>query len=353
MHKSIKYLIPAVLAFTLAACGGSSSSGKSVAADYSGKTSPANFDSLNEGQKQAVGKDSARVIYEAANFGDADGMIGDFATGAEVQSSSILQGKAKSTLNEVLAKAKQAKAQDSTLSQLPVAATEIWNEGCSDGGRTSLTMDFNENTNTSVITLTDKNCKEVDDYDDSYFLSNGTVVVTSTYSDTAAKVRVEFKNYTNEEYYEGKKETSTFSGFYQVSGLSFTEPEDDLNFDGIDYKAEWNLYGTVNGKSVSTKGSMSCNANGCTLGTTVQTEDGKVYKVEDFKVTTKPNGEPNTIEGKIYHPDHGYYNFTANITQMCDDDEGSPFIGTATFTDGTYEIKYTSASCIATPTIDY
>lgn len=350
MHKSFKYLIPAFMAFTLAACGGSSSS-KSESADYSGKTSPASFDSLNEDQKQAVGKDSATVIYEAANFSDADGMIGDFPSAAEVQSGSALQDKAKSTLNKVLAKTKQVKAQDSTLPQLPVAATEAFTDNCSGGGTTSIAFDFNERTNTSVITFTAKNCKEID-FDGSYDLTNGTVVATIKYSETTGKVRVEFKNFTDEEFYNGKKETSTFNGFYQVSGLNLAE-DDELNFSGITYKAEWNLYGTINGKPVSTKGSMNCDNNGCTLGTTVQTEDGKVYKVEDFKVTTKTNGEPNTIEGKIYHPDHGYYNFTANITQMCDDDEGSPFIGTATFTDGTYEIKYTSSSCFATPIIDY
>src|SRR5690554_8125855 len=158
MHKSFKYLIPAFMAFTLAACGGSSSS-KSESADYSGKTSPASFDSLNEDQKQAVGKDSATVIYEAANFSDADGMIGDFPSAAEVQSGSALQDKAKSILTEAFAKAKQAQAQDSTLSQLPVAATEAFTDTCSGGGTTSITMDFNENTNSSVITLTDKNCK--------------------------------------------------------------------------------------------------------------------------------------------------------------------------------------------------
>src|SRR5690554_1128433 len=108
MHKSFKYLIPAFMAFTLAACGGSSSS-KSESADYSGKTSPASFDSLNEDQKQAVGKDSATVIYEAANISDADGMIGDFPSAAEVQSGSALQDKAKSILTEAFAKANKQK----------------------------------------------------------------------------------------------------------------------------------------------------------------------------------------------------------------------------------------------------
>ena len=345
MHKSLKFLIPAFMAFTLAACGGSSSS-KSESADYSGKTSPASFDSLNEDQKQAVGKDSATVIYEAANFSDADGMIGDFPSAAEVQSGSALQDKAKSTLNKVLAKTKQAKEQDSTLSQLPVAAEIL---SCPDGGTTSIAFDFNERTNTSVTTFTAKNCKEID-FDDSYYLTNGTVVITSVYSETAGKVRVEFKNFTDEEFYDGKKETSTFNGFYQVSGLNLTEEDDVLNFSNITYKAEWNLYGTINGKPASTKGSMNCDVNGCTLGTTVQTEDGKTYKVEDFKIT---EGYPMTVLGKMYHPDHGHYTFTANITEMCDDDEGSPFIGTATFTDGTYEIKYTSTSCTDTPIIDY
>src|SRR5690554_7987612 len=98
MHKSFKYLIPAFMAFTLAACGGSSSS-KSESADYSGKTSPASFDSLNEDQKQAVGKDSATVISDSIDISDSSGFVGDMPLSVSSSNGSPMHELARKHIN--------------------------------------------------------------------------------------------------------------------------------------------------------------------------------------------------------------------------------------------------------------
>ncbi len=130
MNKSIKYLIPAVMALTLVACGGSSSKS---GASYSGKSDPANFSSADTATKTQIGNDSATVISEAVGSTDADGFLGGFPMGVTTQDSSKLQSKAQKYINISLAQASQAKAQDSTLSSLPVGASESVTIPCSSG----------------------------------------------------------------------------------------------------------------------------------------------------------------------------------------------------------------------------
>src|SRR5690554_884336 len=151
----------------------------------------------------------------------------------------------------------------------------------------------------------------------------------------------------------GPKETSLTNGYYKVTGLNISQDDEDVDFSKAVYTAEWDLTGTDNGKSIASKGSMKCTVNGCTVGTTVKTADGKTYKVEDFEVVTNSQGDPSSAKGTIYHPDHGYYTFTANIVDAwCDEDDPSPFVGTATFTDNAgNKIEYSSQACGNEPTI--
>src|SRR5690554_2910544 len=269
MHKSFKYLIPAFMAFTLAACGGSSSS-KSESADYSGKTSPASFDSLNEDQKQAVGKDSATVISEAIDISDSDGFLGDFPMAATTQDGSKLQSKAQKYINISLAQASQAKAQDSTLSSLPVGATESMTWPCSSGEMV-LTINGNDNSENMKMQMTYKNCRQ-DDSDGDYDLTNGTVIYSVSYSEKSndSSIKIEFKNLKEESVWNnGPKETSLINGYYKVTGLNISQDDDDVDFSEAVYTAEWDLTGTDNGKSIASKGSMKCTVNGCTVGTTI------------------------------------------------------------------------------------
>lgn len=352
MNKSIKYLIPAVMALTLVACGGSSSKS---GASYSGKSDPANFSSADTATKTQIGNDSATVISEAIDISDSDGFLGDFPMAATTQDGSKLQSKAQKYINISLAQASQAKAQDSTLSSLPVGASESVTIPCSSGEMV-LTINGNDNSENMKMQMTYKNCRQ-DDSDGDYDLTNGTVIYSVSYSEKSndSSIKIEFKNLKEEFVWNnGPKETSLINGYYKVTGLNISQDDDDVDFSEAVYTAEWDLTGTDNGKSIASKGSMKCTVNGCTVGTTVKTADGKTYKVEDFEVVTNSQGDPSSAKGTIYHPDHGYYTFTANITDAwCDEDDPSPFAGTATFTDNAgNKIEYSSQACGNEPTIN-
>lgn len=161
-------------------------------------------------------------------------------------------------------------------------------------------------------------------------------------------MRIEFSNFQSTEFYDGKEDKSVFNGFYEVT---YNGSFDDLeNFDEYgSFSAKWSLTGTDNGKPVSAKGEMSCNDGDCKFTADIKTEDGKTYLVEDLTVN---EGWPDTVTGKIYHPDHGYYFFEAQIYDFCDDGEKSPFEGEATFTDENgKEIHYESNDCGNAPSI--
>ncbi len=340
MHKSLKYLIPAFMAFTLAACGGSDSKSD---AEYSGNKKPASFGEVTPEKKQEIGHDSSKVIVEAVSMSDSDEFLAYSPLGVEVNDDTDLHEKVKEIAKKVL-----AKKQGTSSSNLPVGVKHSQTDPCEGGGQETFTMDLNENTGHGTFTVSYKDCKEVY-FDDDYDITNGKVTIVFTDD----KMKMEFKNLETKEVWDGKTETSKFSGYYQFSGSAFNFSEDaSVDLETAEFNVDWDLTGHINNKPFSSKGNMTCIATSCKFGATVKADDGKVYKVEEFEVSS--TGSSNSVKGKIYHPDYGHYTFTATIDGMCDYDEKSPFVGEATFTDSSNEtISYKSTSCDSEPAITY
>src|SRR5690554_2662655 len=154
MHKSFKYLIPAFMAFTLAACGGSDSD-SSKGAEYSGKTSPANFSEITPETKQKFGNESSKVIVEATAMSDSDEFLEVAPFAVEANSDAGLHEKVKRTAKKLL-----AKKQETSSSNLPIGVKYTETENCDDNQRqVTYSMDLNEDTGNGTSTVSYKDCK--------------------------------------------------------------------------------------------------------------------------------------------------------------------------------------------------
>lgn len=295
-----------------------------------------------------VGQSSTRAVYEALSFSDSNEFI-DMPFGVDVQSqASVLDPKTQSFINKRL---NQTNNLIHSIS-LPSGISISESYQCDLSGSVKLSGNFNESNNTGKMTLVFNNCK--DDYDDGdYDITNGTAVWTNSVSGDKSTIRMDFKNYTLIDHFDGITETSKINGYYQVTLNGIIDDMDgDIFNPQSTYIAKWDLSGSFNGKPTASKGEMDCSNNGCQFSTVVQAEDGNTYRVDDLTVTNNHWGDIESAEGTFYHPDYGHYKFEAEIDYLCDDEDLSPFVGKAVYTDNNKNsITYFSSRCSSRPTV--
>ena len=349
MTISPKIFIPALMAFALAACGGSSSSNSGgESANYTGKTAPADFSQLDDVQKTQVAETSAQVIYEAVNFSDTEEFMpfGISATETTVQPSASTERKLLKITQQQISKIQQR----NLLANLPSGIKESWTEDC-DSGSETWSIDFNENTGNGTLKATYKNCK-YEYWDDEWDLTNGSISIRISQSSGKTTIKIEFSNFEATDFWDGETYHSKFSGTYEIVYSGAFDLDDDVDFENLEYTAKWDLKGTENGKAVAAKGSMSCSNSNCTFTTDIKAQDGKTYRVADLKTSTNSWGDIESVEGTLYHPDHGQYKFEAQIDWLCDGGDASIIEGKITYTDEQgNKFTYESTNCYSEPTI--
>lgn len=74
--------------------------------------------------------------------------------------------------------------------------------------------------------------------------------------------------------------------------------------------------------------SITCDELSCTISSDYLGEDGKVYRVTDFSITT--SGDLVYAQGRFYHPDHGYVTFSADSLLYGCEDPSIPQSGSMT-----------------------
>lgn len=323
----------------LTACGGSGSDDNDVVqASYQGKTTPAVFKNLSATQQKTVVDDSIEAVGEVAGLA-GDDLVDSFPLAVSA-SASLDAAERDKLIGKVLDSVREYQASGAL--NLPVAAESVdRTETCKDGGTERIKGSIGETS--GEFTLTYSNCKYLDQNGD-YELNNGQVSIKFNSESST----ITFKNFKTVEYLDGETWTSTISGTYKISGINYF----DNTGENQAFRAEWNLYGTENGKPIATNGTLNCNATGvCTVGSLVTTESGKTYKVEDMRITYNEFYEYD-LEATLYHPDYGHYTIEAGVEYECEAEDLSPFVGSATLTSSDAVITYTSESCLIEPNID-
>lgn len=239
-----------------------------------------------------------------------------------------------------------------SLNSLPTALQESGTENC-DSGTVSYSLDLNENTGNGTFNMTFNNCREdwgVGDHD----ITNGSIKATFNSTNEELNIKMEFNNYEITEYLDNESYAYKLSGSYNftIHG-NFNIAKDSIDLDNLNYTANWDISGTEDDIPFAYKGNMICTDSGCKLATDIKSTDGKTYRVKDLTVTTNSWGDLKRVTATIYHPDFGFYEYTADIDWMCDFDETSPFVGEATITSGDNSFKYISTDCDEEPTFQF
>src|SRR5690606_17491752 len=336
-HTKLSLAVLMSAGLLLTACGGGGSDDNDVVqASYQGTTTPAVFKNLDESQQKTVVDDSIEAVGEVAGLA-GDDLIGSFPLAVSA-SASLDAAERDKLIGKVLDSVREYQASGAL--NLPVAAAAD-SYDCEGGGSASYKASGDE-TN-GEITITFNNCKEPGWDEGDYDLTDGKISLKFSSNTTV----MTFNNFKTVEYWDGENWTSTISGTYKISGINYSE----YTGENQAFKAEWNLYGTENGKPIATNGTLSCKANGeCTVGSVVTAESGKTYKVENMTITGKVYDDYE-LEATLYHPDYGYYKITANVREECSESDLSPFDGTATLTSSEGVITYSSSRCDIEPSI--
>lgn len=359
MHTSFKYLIPAFMALTLAACGGSSSSSDDANdAEYSGKTSPADLSSLTQDKKKTIAKETGEVLINV--------MKSSSAKTEDISPEDVMPiptGVTQSTTSSAKISAQQAvdlsvlitKKQKSTHLPLGIASESTFNDLCTSGSAKE-TESGNENKGSFKFVF--KKCEidfnkllEGEETADLGFTFDMVFVFDGSMSAswTPSSFKMDYKNYSMTITSEGETDVMKMNGFYHVNGVNFYD--DSFNEATSSYTAKWNLATTIDKETFTSAGEISCNNSVCKTSTTVKAASGKSYKVEDLKVDENTNGD-DTVSGKFYHPEEGSYTIEAIIKKDCELDDLSPFVGTATIKDDAGNtINYESQACGNEPSI--
>lgn len=319
MQFSAKLLTPILLAMTLAACGGGSSSSKDSGGSlsYTGKTTPANFSSLTNSEKEAVAGQTLAAVGAAMDASESNNFLPvvTFPNGIQATSSPSLRQTVQQQAQLVL-------KQHSQVQSMGLAQGIATSMDCPSGGKITFSGDFNHETGIGSLTTTFASCK----YDAESGTSNGKV----TFKATAGKTRITFDNYS----YTDEEGTTKIQGYFEFAG-NFVGDTDEI--DAV--SAEWDISVTVGGQADRSKGSIACTAASCTITTLVQ-DQGKTYKV---KLTTASTVTEETLEVEISHPDFGTYTVSITITEYCDGSDN--FDGDMTISDDSGNEIFFTSSC--------
>lgn len=324
MQFSAKLLTPILLAMTLAACGGSSSSKDSGGSlSYTGKTTPANFGSLTEPQKKELAKQTLAAVGAAMESSESQNFLPDIDLPSGIQATS-----SPSLRQTVQQQAQLILKQHSQVQSMGLAQGIAAEQTCPSSGKFTFSGDFNHETGIGSLTTTFASCK---------FDAEGTFNGKVTFKATTEKTRITFDNYS----YTDAEGTTKIQGYFEFAG-NF-----DGNTDGIDaVSAEWDISVTVGSQTDRSKGSIACTETSCTITTLVQ-DQGKTYKV---KLTTASTVTEETLEVEISHPDFGIYTVSITITEYCDGSDN--FEGDMTISDGAGNEIFFSSSCAAGLVLD-
>lgn len=356
MHKSFKYLIPAFMAFTLAACGGSSDSSEPDV-EYKGKSSPASFTSLTQNQKETIAKETGEVVIDVMKSSSAKTEdIKPFS----MLPSSITQSTASTekigTQQVIDLSILLVKKQTHTQTNLPLGVTSTGSEEPCTSGSAKETESGNENKGSfkyvfnkctidfNELLKNDEGGNIGLDFD-MVFVFDG--AMSASWTPTSFKM--DYQNYSMSITSGGETDVMKMNGFYHVTGANFYDG--DFQEATSSYTAKWNLDTTIDNETFASAGEISCQNSICKTSTTVEAESGKKYKVENFEIGTNSSGN-DTVSGKFFHPDEGSYSVEATIEKECDASKPSPFVGTATIKDDSGSvINYSSQACGNEPSI--
>ncbi len=301
-------VILAGMALALAGCGGGGSGGSS-AVSYTGLTTAAVVDDSASADTVSVA-----VLSGAANAG-----IGNAAIGVGTDNTSTSQvGNGDAKLFGDLAKIAADYVAGGSRAHPTVAGatgTQTYSNPC--GGTITVTVTSDGNPVTGSVTFNNYNsgtyssssCISAGDY-----TFNGTVGTTFNFSDTS--------------HVSLLSATLTFSAF-SVTASGGTE--------------------VLNGSYT-----LDYVANTLNMSLVYQLPDDKVYRMDNYEVTTDYAGNVITISGRLYHPDYGYVDI-ATPTAFSYDlacSYGEPNSGVMTLTGidgsgGAYTVGFAATGCNA------